>query len=119
VLPSAQGAQLPKHIGYAEGACFGISALTALQAVHLAKISPASTVMIVGGGGSVAHYAIQFAKMRGARVITTVSGLEKEVHARRTGADEVINYRTENVGQRVKTLRSEIRLISGATCLTL
>src|SRR5262249_17221257 len=39
----------------------------------------------------------QFAKMRGARVITTVSGPEKAAHARLAGADEVINYRTENV----------------------
>ena len=60
--------------------------------------------MIVGGAGSVAHYAIQFAKILGARVITTVSGPEKAAHARSAGADEVINYRTENVGQRVKTL---------------
>jgi NADPH2:quinone reductase len=104
VLPSAQAVLLPKHIGYAEGACFGIPALTALQAVRLAELGPASTVMIVGGGGSVAHYAVQFAKMRGARVITTVSGPEKAAHARSAGADEVINYRTENVGQRVKTL---------------
>jgi NADPH2:quinone reductase len=104
VLPSAQAVVLPQHIGYAEGACFGIPALTALQAVRLAGLSPASTVMIAGGAGSVAHYAIQFAKLRGARVITTVSGPEKAAHARRAGADEVINYRTENVGQRVKTL---------------
>jgi NADPH2:quinone reductase len=103
VLPSAQAVLLPEHIGYAEGACFGIPALTALQAVRLAELSPASTVMIVGGGGSVAHYAIQFAKMRGARVITTVSGPQKAAHARSAGADEVI-YRTENVGQRIKTL---------------
>jgi NADPH2:quinone reductase len=95
---------LPEHVGYAEGACFGIPALTALQAVRLAELSPASTVMIVGGAGSVAHYAIQFAKMRGARVITTVSGPEKAAHALRAGAAEVINYRTENVGQRVKIL---------------
>ena len=105
MLPSAQAVLLPEHIGYAEGACFGIPALTALQAVHLAELSPASTVMIVGGAGSVAHYAIQFAKMRGARVITTVSGPEKAAHARSAGADEVINYRTENVGQRVKPAR--------------
>jgi NADPH2:quinone reductase len=52
VLPSAQAVLLPKPIGYAEGACFGIPALTALQAVRLAKLSPASTVMIVGGGFS-------------------------------------------------------------------
>ena len=104
VLPSAQAAPLPANIGYAEGACFGIPALTALQAVRLSELSPASTVMIVGGAGSVAHYAIQFAKMRGARVITTVSGPEKAAHARSAGADEVINYRSENVSQRVKTL---------------
>jgi NADPH:quinone reductase len=60
--------------------------------------------MIVGGAGSVAHYAIQLAKMRGARVITTVSGPNKAAHALKAGADEVINYRTENVGQRVKSL---------------
>jgi NADPH2:quinone reductase len=104
VLPSAQAVLLPEHIGYAEGACFGIPALTALQAVRLAELSPTSTVLIVGGAGSVAHYAIQFAKLRGARVITTVSGPEKAAHARKAGADEVINYRTEKVGQRVKTL---------------
>jgi NADPH:quinone reductase len=104
VLPSVQAVPLPANIGYAEGACFGIPALTALQAVRLAELSPASTVMIVGGAGSVGHYAIQFAKMRGARIITTVSGPEKAAHARRAGADEVINYRTENVSQRVKTL---------------
>jgi len=98
VLPSAQAVLMPEHIGYAEGACFGIPALTALQAVRLAELSPASTVMIVGGAGSVARYAIQFAKMRGARVVTTVSGPGKAAHALRAGADEVINYRTENVG---------------------
>jgi NADPH2:quinone reductase len=104
VLPSGQAVLLPEHIGYAEGACFGIPALTALQAVRLAELGPTSTVMIVGGAGSVAHYAIQFAKLRGARVITTVSGPEKAAHARGAGADEAINYRTENVAQRVKTL---------------
>ena len=104
VLPSVQAVPLPANIGYAEGACFGIPALTALQAVRLAELSPASTVMIVGGAGSVGHYAIQVAKMRGARIITTVSGPEKAAHARQAGADEVINYRTENLSQRVKTL---------------
>src|SRR5277367_3084088 len=70
VLPSAQAVPLPTAVGYAEGACFGIPALTALQAVRLAELTPASTAMIVGGAGSVAHYAIQFAKLRGARVLT-------------------------------------------------
>jgi NADPH2:quinone reductase len=104
VLPSAQATALPPAIGYAEGACFGIPALTALQAVRLADLTPASTVMVVGGAGAVGHYAIQFAKLRGSRVITTVSGPEKATHARKAGADVVINYRSENVDERVKAL---------------
>jgi len=104
VLPSEQAAPLPAHVGYAEGACLGIPALTALQAIRLAKLSPTSTVMVVGGAGSVGHYAIQFAKIRGTRVIATVSGPEKAAHARTAGADEVINYRNENVGERIKAL---------------
>ena len=94
--------KLPAAIGYAEGACFGIPALTALQAVRLANLEAGTAVLIVGGAGSVGHYAIQFAKLHGARVITTVSGPEKAAHARRAGADETINYRTENVEERVK-----------------
>jgi NADPH2:quinone reductase len=44
------------------------------------------------------------AKLKGARVITTVSGEAKAAHARAAGADEIINYRTEDVGARVKAL---------------
>ncbi len=104
VLPSAQAAPLPDKASYAEGACLGIPALTAIQAVRLARIEPGATLLIAGGAGSVAHYAIQLAKLRGARVITTVSGDAKAAHARSAGADEVINYRSENLGERVKAL---------------
>ena len=63
-----------------------------------------TTVLIAGGAGSVAHYAIQLAKLRGARVLTTVSSAEKAAHARAAGADAIINYREEDVGERVKAL---------------
>jgi NADPH2:quinone reductase len=106
VLPSAQAVHLPNSIDYAVGACLGIPALTAIQAIRLAKVGPGSTLLIAGGAGSVGHYAIQLAKLRGARVITTVSNDAKAAHARSAGADEVINYRTEDVGERVKTLTS-------------
>jgi NADPH2:quinone reductase len=61
-------------------------------------------VLIAGGAGSVAHYAIQLAKLRGARVLTTVSSPEKAAHARAAGADAIINYREEDVGERVRAL---------------
>jgi NADPH2:quinone reductase len=104
VLPAAQAVHLPDGVDYAAGACLGIPALTAAQAVRLANPTPGSTILIAGGAGSVAHYAIQLAKLKGARVITTVSSEAKAAHARAGGADEVINYRTEDIGQRVKAL---------------
>jgi NADPH:quinone reductase-like Zn-dependent oxidoreductase len=58
--------------------------------------SRGATVLIAGGAGSVAHYAIQLSKLRGATVVTTVSS-EKAARARRGGADHVINYKTANV----------------------
>src|SRR5215470_11886724 len=104
VVPAAQAAPLPQNGGYAEGACLGIPALTAMQAVRLAAIAPGATVLAVGGAGSVAHYTIQLAKLRGAAVLSTVSNEAKAAHAKRGGADAIINYRDEDVGERVKAL---------------
>jgi NADPH2:quinone reductase len=62
-------------------------------------------VLVSGGAGAVGHYAIQMAKILGARqVIATVSSPEKAEHARAAGADEVIDYKTESVAERVKAL---------------
>jgi NADPH2:quinone reductase len=61
-------------------------------------------VLVVGGAGSVAHYAIQFAKLRGAVVLTTVSNEAKAAHAKTAGADATINYRGEDLAERVKAL---------------
>ncbi len=96
-LPSAQAVPLPQNTDYASGACLGIPALTALQAVRLAQVQRESVVLVSGGAGAVGHYAGQFAKLRGARVLATVSGDAKAAHAREAGADSVINYRTEDV----------------------
>jgi NADPH2:quinone reductase len=82
VVPSAQAVRLPADIDYEVGACLGIPALTAIQTVRLAQIGPETTVLIAGGAGSVAHYAIQLAKLRRARVITTISNDLKATHAR-------------------------------------
>jgi NADPH2:quinone reductase len=104
VVPTAQAVRLPDNVSYIEGACLGISALTAIQAVRLAEVLSGRTVLITGEAETVAHYAIQLAKLRGARVITTVSGEEKAAHAKAAGADAVVNYRSEPVGERIKAL---------------
>jgi NADPH2:quinone reductase len=78
--------------------------MTAFHAVATAQTDSASTVLISGGAGGVGHYAIQFAKARGAVVITTVSSDEKAKLARQAGADHVIDYKREDVGAAVMDL---------------
>src|SRR5262249_31989368 len=104
VLPSALAVRLPDHIGFAEGACLGSPAMTAYPAVAVAGADSASPVLISGGAGGVGHYAIQFAKARGAVVITTVSSDEKAKLAREAGADHVIDYKREDVAAAVMDL---------------
>jgi len=60
-------------------------------------------VLVAGGAGAVGHYAVQFAKLLGARaVIASVSSAAKAELARAAGADVVIDYRTESVAERVR-----------------
>jgi len=78
--------------------------MTAYHAVATAGAAKGSTVLVTGGAGGVGHYAIQFAKALGATVLTTVSSEAKARLAREAGADHVIDYKSENVGERVMAL---------------
>jgi NADPH:quinone reductase len=104
VLPQAQAVLLPDEVSFEAGACLGIPALTAWHAIDIAGAKSGTTLLIAGGAGAVSHYAIQFAKARGAIVLATVSSPEKAKVAREAGADVTIDYKTENVGERVMAL---------------
>ena len=101
VLPSEQAVPLPAAVSMEAGACLGIPAYTGYQAVLLTGARQGSTVLVAAGAGAVGHYAIQFAKQRKATVITTVSSSAKAEIARRAGADHVVDYKRENVGERI------------------
>jgi len=103
-LPAEQAVSLPKNISMEAGACLGIPAYTAWQGVVLAGASEGATVLVAGGAGAVGHYAIQFAKKRKATVITTVSSPAKAELARLAGADHIIDYKREPVGERVMAI---------------
>ncbi len=94
--------ELPGGTSFTEGACLGIPAMTAHRCVTLGGELAGRAVFVSGGAGAVAHYAIQWAKRFGARVVTTVSSPEKAAHARAAGADLVVNYRTEDVAARIR-----------------
>jgi NADPH2:quinone reductase len=104
VLPEVQAVKLPDAVSFEAGACLGIPALTAWHAIDIAGTKSGMTMLIAGGAGAVAHYATQFAKARGAFVLTTVSSPEKAKLALEAGADVAIDRKTEDVGARVMEL---------------
>lgn len=104
-LPAEQAVTLPDNTTFEEGACLGIPALTTLRAMTVDGPVLGQTVLVTGGAGAVGAYAIQFARLLGAAcIIATVSSAEKARVATDMGADHVINYRTENVAERVKQI---------------
>ena len=103
-VPESRAVPLPPNASFTDGACLGIPALTAHRCVYGDGPVEGQTVLVTGGAGAVGAYAIQCARLGGARVLTTVSGDEKRKVARQAGADTVINYREEDVAASVMEL---------------
>ena len=105
VLPSAQAVVLPDAVPFEAGACLGIPALTALHALLVDGGVSGEDVLVTGGAGAVGHYAVQMARLLGARrVLATVSSADKAALARDAGAHATVNYRSEDVATRVAEL---------------
>ena len=104
VVPDAQAVALPDAIDDAAGACLGIPAMTAMQAVRLLGDIDGRTVLVIGASSAVGHYATQIATRRGATVIGTVGSADKARHARAARASATIDYKSEPVAARVRSL---------------
>jgi 2-desacetyl-2-hydroxyethyl bacteriochlorophyllide A dehydrogenase len=82
----------PKSLSFAEAAAIPMGALTAWQAlVNEAQLREGQIILIHGGSGGVGSFAIQIAKMRGARVIATASTTNQDL-LKQLGADVAIDY---------------------------
>lgn len=103
-IPSDLAVDLPANCDYDAAACMGIPGLTAFEAVRRLGDISGKTILVIGAASSVSHYAVQMAVLKGARVIGTVGSEAKAAHARAAGATDTINYKTENVAERVKAL---------------
>ena len=103
-LPSQYAVPLPANCDFVTGACLGVPWLTAHWALAADGPVKGQTVLVAGGTGAVGYYAVQIAKAWGARVIATVGSAQKAGVAKEAGADEVIDYRAEDVGACVGAL---------------
>jgi NADPH:quinone reductase-like Zn-dependent oxidoreductase len=84
---------VPEHLTWEEAATLPCAAVTAWNAVvHAGEVTAGDTVVIQGTGG-VSIFALQFAKMLGARVLGTSSSDEKLARAQKLGLDAGVNYK--------------------------
>jgi NADPH:quinone reductase-like Zn-dependent oxidoreductase len=89
-------AKKPDRLGHAEAAAMALTSLTALWAIEdTAQLKAGETILVQGGAGGVAGFAIQLAKHLGATVITTASA-NNHAYVRSLGADRVIDYNAED-----------------------
>ena len=96
--------ELPKETSVSVASCLGVPVATAYYAVF-SDNNPADQIFfITGGAGSVSHYAIQFAKLSGAKVITTVSSDIKKEICKTIGADLILNYKQLTEDEIVKQI---------------
>jgi len=92
VVPAEDAVSIPSNLSDAEAATLPIAALTAWSTLQEGGIKTGDTVLVQGTGG-VALFALQFAKIMGARVVALSSSDEKLGRAKQLGADVGINYR--------------------------
>jgi NADPH:quinone reductase len=105
LLPRAAVTPKPAALSMEAAATAGLSFVTAWTAiVTVAGVSTGETVVIMGATGGTGSAAVQVAKARGARVIGTVRSDDDSPSVRQDGADEVINTRSVNIVEAVRSI---------------
>jgi NADPH:quinone reductase-like Zn-dependent oxidoreductase len=106
-------AKKPAALSHVDAAALALTGLTALSAIEdTLKLKRGETILIQGGAGGVAGFAIQLAKHIGARVITTTSAANRD-YVRSLGADEVIDYNTQDFTQVAKNCDAVFDTVGG------
>jgi len=95
----------PARLSFEEAAAVPLTFMTAWHALVVrAKVRPGETVLVHAAGSGVGVAAVQIAKLFGARVIATAGSDAKLEKAKGLGADEVVNYETQDFVQEVRRL---------------
>lgn len=106
-------ARKPEKLSHVQMAAVALAGLTALISLEdTLKLKRGETILIQGGAGGVASFAIGLAKHIGARVITTAS-VDNHDYVRKLGADEVIDYRSQDFTKVVKGVDAVFDTVGG------
>ncbi len=105
VLPGGIVTPIPDEMDFVTAAAFPVAYGTAHFALeHRGNLKAGETLVVLGAAGGVGVAAIEVGKQMGARVIAAAGGPDKLAIAREHGADEVIDYRAENLRDRIREL---------------
>jgi NADPH:quinone reductase len=97
-VPAERVGHVPKGLTLSDAGAIGTTGLTAIQGIDAAlHLKPGQAVIIHGASGGVGGLAVEFAKLRGARVLATASGGDGATFVKRLGADVVIDGRTADI----------------------
>ncbi len=114
-VPAKNAIILPDNISFEEACTFAIAGITPLQALRdHAKITAGMHVLVNGASGGVGTYAVQIAKLLGARVTGVCSSRNIEL-VKSLGADEVIDYTQDNFGLNTDTYDAIIDAVGNKT----
>lgn len=104
IAPSHVLSWAPEGLSFAQAAALPCAGFTAYQALHRKlHVQQGRSILIHGGAGGVGGFAIQLARLAGLRVITTCSSHNFKF-VQRLGADEVVDYRSEDIANRINEL---------------
>jgi NADPH2:quinone reductase len=96
---------MPDSMSFADGAGFLITYATSHHALKpRGKLKAGETLLVLGAAGGVGLTAVELGKVMGAKVIAAASSDEKLALCKQYGADELINYKTENLRERIKAI---------------
>ncbi|MES2565198.1 MAG: NADP-dependent oxidoreductase, partial [Pseudomonadota bacterium] len=106
-------AKKPKSLSHVEAASVALIGLTALVSIEdTLKLKSGEKILIQGGAGGVASFAVQIAKHIGAHVITTASAVNHD-YLRKLGADEIIDYNTQDFAKVVSGCDAVFETVGG------
>ena len=112
-IKAAIVAKKPGHLSHVDAAALALAGLTAICTIEdTLKLKAGETILIQGGAGGVASFAIQLAKHLGARVITTASASNHD-YLREIGADQVIDYNAEDFTKVVRDCDAVFDTVGG------
>jgi NADPH:quinone reductase-like Zn-dependent oxidoreductase len=115
VVKPNEAARKPARLSHIEAAAVPLAALTAWQGLFdHGHLEAGQTVLIHGGSGGVGHFAIQFAKIKGATVLTTVSGQNLDF-VTELGVDRAIDYQSQRFEEIARDVDLVLDLVGGET----